>query len=249
MQPPPAGPRPSQHPREEPDEHPRPTAPATHPRPGPQAVRGPALAAARCRLPRIRGRARRTRRHPGRAVRARDRRPDGPAPPEGRRSPGRPGRGARGGYRVRRGRGPATGAPTGNAALVDGARTAEVTAAALTGLERLYGYSYERIDDDFAAAAEVLDEPMAQAWNSVADVTKQAAVQTKTSTSLQVSDIGVTRLDGDRAAVLAFGTVTVTRDGADAGTSAGRISANLQRQGDRWVFTDIQDAGGADETR
>ncbi len=100
------------------------------------------------------------------------------------------------------------GADITNTAWVDEGATAEVTKAGTEAIETLYTYSYETIDQDFEKARGYLNDAKRDEFDSTADTTKEAAIQTKTATQASVTDIGVTVLDGDRAELLAHMNVS-----------------------------------------
>ncbi len=136
------------------------------------------------------------------------------------------------------------GADITNIAWVDEGATAEVTKAGTEAIETLYTYSYETIDQDFEKARGYLDDAKRDEFDSTADTTKQAAIQTKTATQASVTDIGVTMLDGDRAELLAHMNVSATGDAVAQGSAATPLSIKMEKIDGKWVLSDISDSEG-----
>ena len=136
------------------------------------------------------------------------------------------------------------GADITNTAWVDEGATAEVTKAGTEAIETLYTYSYETIDQDFEKARGYLDDAKRDEFDSTADTTKQAAIQTKTATQASVTDIGVTMLDGDRAELLAHMNVSATGDAVAQGSAATPLSIKMEKIDGKWVLSDISDSEG-----
>nr|WP_009474661.1 hypothetical protein [Rhodococcus sp. JVH1]EJI99798.1 hypothetical protein JVH1_2522 [Rhodococcus sp. JVH1] len=136
------------------------------------------------------------------------------------------------------------GADITNTAWVDEGATAEVTKAGTEAIETLYTYSYQTIDQDFEKARGYLDDAKRDEFDSTADTTKQAAIQTKTATQASVTDIGVTMLDGDRAELLAHMNVSATGDAVAQGSAATPLSIKMEKIDGKWVLSDISDSEG-----
>ncbi|TQC48493.1 hypothetical protein EEB14_14435 [Rhodococcus sp. WS4] len=136
------------------------------------------------------------------------------------------------------------GADISNTAWVDAGATAEVTKAGTEAIETLYTYSYETIDQDFDKARGYLNDAKRAEFDSTADTTKQAAIQTKTATQASVTDIGVTVLDGDRAELLAHMNVSATGDAVAQGSAATPLSIKMEKIDGKWVLSDISDSEG-----
>ncbi|KXF50830.1 hypothetical protein [Rhodococcus opacus] len=136
------------------------------------------------------------------------------------------------------------GADITNTAWVDEGATAEVTKAGTEAIETLYTYSYETIDQDFEKARGYLNDAKREEFDSTADTTKEAAIQTKTATQASVTDIGVTVLDGDRAELLAHMNVSATGDAVAQGSAATPLSIKMEKIDGKWVLSDISDSEG-----
>ena len=136
------------------------------------------------------------------------------------------------------------GADITNTAWVDEGATAEVTKAGTEAIETLYTYSYETIDQDFEKARGYLNDAKREEFDSTADTTKEAAIQTKTATQASVTDIGVTVLDGHRAELLAHMNVSATGDAVAQGSAATPLSIKMEKIDGKWVLSDISDSEG-----
>ncbi|OZF34448.1 hypothetical protein CH294_15620 [Rhodococcus sp. 14-2483-1-1] len=128
-----------------------------------------------------------------------------------------------------------------NAAWVDSAATQEVTAAATDALQTLYTYKADTIDADFDAARAVLNQSMLDEFNSTADTTKSAVVQTKTGTEAMVTDIGVSRLEDDKAELIANVNISATQDGVASGSAEGPLTVNMEKVDGTWKLSAIDD--------
>ncbi|WP_338886353.1 hypothetical protein [Rhodococcus sovatensis] len=124
-----------------------------------------------------------------------------------------------------------------NAAWVDQATSAEVTRAATEGLTALYRYNWETIDDDLAKAREYMGPTLQEQTNQFLDAIKSGAVQTQTATEVDVMDIGLTRLEADKAEVLANMNVSSTRAGAAYDSAMFPIMVNMELIDGKWVVS------------
>ncbi|MDV6263628.1 hypothetical protein [Rhodococcoides yunnanense] len=128
-----------------------------------------------------------------------------------------------------------------NAAWVGSAATQEVTSAATDALQTLYTYKADTIDADFDAARAVLNQSMLDEFNSTADTTKSAVVQTKTGTEAMVTDIGVSRLEDDKAELIANVNISATQDGVASGSAEGPLTVNMEKVDGTWKLSAIDD--------
>ena len=128
-----------------------------------------------------------------------------------------------------------------NAAWVDSAATQEVTSAATDALQTLYTYKAETIDADFDAARAVLNQSMLDEFNSTADTTKSAVVQTMTGTEAMVTDIGVSRLEDGSAELIANVNISATQNGVASGSAEGPLTVNMEKVDGTWKLSAIDD--------
>lgn len=135
------------------------------------------------------------------------------------------------------------GARPANAAFVDTERTQEVRAAAEHALKQLNEYKADRMGGYKDAVRGVLTDTMYAEFAKAADVTIAAAEQSKTDTKVDVDPIGVTLLDGDRAELLVYVTVSAERDGKAASSGRDAKVLRMDKVGGRWLLSDIPDEG------
>ncbi|PTR31335.1 Mce-associated membrane protein [Rhodococcus sp. OK519] len=128
-----------------------------------------------------------------------------------------------------------------NTAYVDAGGTAEVTEAARTALNTLYSYSPDTIDEYPGKARAVLTENMRGEFDKTIDPTVAAVKQGGTSTTVQVTDVGVKVLDGDRAELIANVTVSAESNGAAQDSASGPLIVRMEKVGDVWLLSDIAD--------
>lgn len=128
-----------------------------------------------------------------------------------------------------------------NKAWVDSSATQEVTSAATDALQTLYTYKAETIDADFDAARAVLNQSMLDEFNSTADTTKSAVVQTDTGTEAMVTDIGVSRLEDDKAELIANVNISATQNGVASGSAEGPLTVNMEKIDGTWKLSAIDD--------
>ncbi|MFD4365989.1 hypothetical protein [Rhodococcus sp. NPDC058521] len=129
-----------------------------------------------------------------------------------------------------------------NTAWIDGPTTAEVSAAAKEASEATFSYGFETVDEDFDRARTYMNDEMRKEFDQTADTTKTAVQQTKTATQAEVSDVGVSILDGDRATLVAFMNVSSTNEGAAQGSTSGSLVIDMERIDGKWVLAGIRDA-------
>ncbi|WP_415973337.1 hypothetical protein [Rhodococcus sp. 077-4] len=128
-----------------------------------------------------------------------------------------------------------------DAAWVDSAATQEVTSAATDALQTLYTYKAATIDADFDAARAVLNQSMLDEFNSTAETTKSAVVQTNTGTEALVTDIGVSRLEDDKAELIANVNISATQNGVASGSAEGPLTVNMEKVDGTWKLSAIDD--------
>ena len=131
------------------------------------------------------------------------------------------------------------GAEVTNEAFVDNPATEQVKAAAANAIVTLAQYKYDKIDDWRNAGSQVFTDKMKDEFNKTADATKDFAVQSHTSTTARVDDVGVTALDGDRAEVIVFVAVSVDRDGVAVESRQGPQVVRMEKVGDKWLLAEV----------
>ena len=133
------------------------------------------------------------------------------------------------------------GASDSNIAWVDQAETAAVTEAAAHAIEAMHGYNFETIDEDFAEIRELLTDERRAEFDSTAQVTKDAAVQTRTVTEVNVAHIGARMIDEAHAEVAAYINVSATGDGVAQGSAAAPLLVRMEKADGRWLVSEIRD--------
>jgi len=130
---------------------------------------------------------------------------------------------------------------TTNTALVDPGRTAEVSAAVTTALNRIFSYAYDRTEDTEAAADAVLRGSAREAYDKLFEEVVAKAPEQKLVLTSRVVTSAVQELSADQATLLVFLDQSATR--ADAGTSnasAAQLSVTARLEGDTWVITGLE---------
>jgi Mce-associated membrane protein len=133
------------------------------------------------------------------------------------------------------------GASDSNIAWVDQAETAAVTEAAAHAIEAMHGYDFETIDEDFAEIRELLTDERRAEFDSTAQVTKDAAVQTRTVTEVNVAHIGARMIDESHAEIAAYINVSATGDGVAQGSAAAPLLVRMEKADGRWLVSEIRD--------
>jgi len=128
-----------------------------------------------------------------------------------------------------------------NTALIDTARTAEVSAAVTTGLNRVFSYSYDKTADTERAATAILRGPAREAYDKLFADVRRLAPEQKLVLTTRVVSAAVQSIEGDTAKVLVFLDQSATR--ADTGTAnaaAAQLLITAKREGDHWVIADME---------
>lgn len=126
-----------------------------------------------------------------------------------------------------------------NAAWVDTSATLEVTAAARDALQTVFSYKFDTIDEDQEAARAVLSDDRREEYDSTAEQTKQGVIQTQTTTTSTVTDIGVSLLEGDRAELVASMDVAANQEGVDQGVVQTPVALTMERVDGTWLLATI----------
>ncbi|WP_241665839.1 mammalian cell entry protein [Prescottella subtropica] len=133
------------------------------------------------------------------------------------------------------------GAQVSNTAYVDVSGTAQVTEAVRGALETLYAYAPDSIGEYPDRARGVLTESMRAEFDKTVDPTVSAVEQMGTRTSVQVSDIGVKVLDGDRAELIVNMTVSAESNGVAQDSASGPLIVQMEKVDGVWLLSDIAD--------
>lgn len=128
-----------------------------------------------------------------------------------------------------------------NRAFVDRAATDEVLTAATANVQRLVAIDHETLDEYHDSLGEFLTpalvDELEQNWPALRDSYEQTA----TAVDAQVREAGLSYLQGDKAEVLLVQDVSMTRDGAAAGSTSGTYLVGLDKVDGVWKLSRIPD--------
>ncbi|HEY7597875.1 MAG TPA: hypothetical protein VH969_32345 [Actinophytocola sp.] len=128
-----------------------------------------------------------------------------------------------------------------NAALVDTGRTAEVSAAVTTALNRIFSYSYDRTDVTERAADDVLRGAARDTYDKLFAQVRELAPSQKLVLTTRVVDAAVQDLGTDSARLLVFLDQSATRADKDASSAAAaQLSVTARLERGRWVITGME---------
>lgn len=128
-----------------------------------------------------------------------------------------------------------------NTALLDAARTAEVSAAVTTALNRVFSYAYDRTGDTEAAADEVLRGSAREAYDKLFEEVRAQAPTQKLVLTSRVVTSAVQELSEDGARVLVFLDQSATRADTDtSNASAAQLSVTVRLEDGDWVITGLE---------
>ncbi|RVW10224.1 mammalian cell entry protein [Prescottella agglutinans] len=133
------------------------------------------------------------------------------------------------------------GAQVSNTAYVDIATTSEVTEATRAALTTLYAYAPDFVDQYPDRARGVLTENMRAEFDKTVDPTVSAVKQSGTSTTVELSDVGVKVLDGDRAELIVNMTVSAEANGVAQDSASGPLIVQMEKVDGVWLLSDIAD--------
>jgi Mce-associated membrane protein len=127
-----------------------------------------------------------------------------------------------------------------NEALVDTGRTAEVSAAVTSALNQIFSYSYDKTGVTEQAAKDVLRGDALVTYDKLFAEVRTKAPEQKLVLTSRVVYSAVQSLEGDRAMLLVFLDQSATRVDTDTTSgAAAQLSITAQREGERWVITDM----------
>jgi Mce-associated membrane protein len=133
-----------------------------------------------------------------------------------------------------------------NSALTDSAGTSQVVGQLSDAIKKTFSYNYSDLDSTEKAVKEVLSGKALCEYNLLFGELKQYAPQQKIILATTVREIGVVRLEGDRAEALVYIDQQSTR--ADVGKTVnvgGQFAVQAHRQDDRWKITKFDMFGQA----
>ncbi|MDI9918101.1 hypothetical protein [Rhodococcus sp. IEGM 1379] len=133
------------------------------------------------------------------------------------------------------------GAQIDDVAWVDEGATAEVLRITPPALEAVFTFAPDTFDADFDKGVQGLNQAMRDQLTQYKDTQKAGVEQTQTATTADVTEIGITRLEKDRAQLLAQLNVSSTQSGVAAGSRSGMVVVSLEKQDGNWLISEIKD--------
>lgn len=128
-----------------------------------------------------------------------------------------------------------------NQAFVDQGATDEVLTAAGSAVQRLVSIDHETLDEYHASLGEFLTPNLVRELDENWPALKDSYEQSETEVDAQVREVGLTHLSGDSAEVLLVQDVSMTREGAAAGSTSGTYLVGLDRVDGVWKLSRIPD--------
>ncbi len=128
-----------------------------------------------------------------------------------------------------------------NQAFVDQGATDEVLTAAGAAVQRLVSIDHEKLDEYHASLGEFLTPNLVRELDENWPALKDSYEQSETEVDAQVREVGLTHLSGDSAEVLLVQDVSMTREGAAAGSTSGTYLVGLDRVDGVWKLSRIPD--------
>lgn len=128
-----------------------------------------------------------------------------------------------------------------NRAFVDQQATDEVLAAATTNVQRLVAIDHEKLDEYQASLGEFLTPDLVEELERNWPALRDSYEQTATTVDALVREAGLSYLQGDKAEVLLVQDVSMSRDGAAAGSTSGTYLVGLDKVDGVWKLSRIPD--------
>jgi Mce-associated membrane protein len=123
---------------------------------------------------------------------------------------------------------------------VDTKAMTEVNGQVTSALEKIFSFSYDKLDESAAAAREVLAGTAIGEYDKLIEQVKTQAPAQKLVLATKVTTAGVKSLDGDRAELLVFLDQVATRvDTGKTSGSAAALSVAAERQNGVWKITGL----------
>ncbi|WP_431925177.1 hypothetical protein [Amycolatopsis tucumanensis] len=139
-------------------------------------------------------------------------------------------------------------AMTSNTALLDTARTADVSKAASNAVESLFSYDFNNIGKTQDAAKDLLlNDEVKATYNRIFGEVERLAPQQKIVVTVKATRSAVIMLDGDRAKVMVFVDQTSTRtDQNQTASGSAQLWLNMQYVDGKWKVSAL-DTYAADQ--
>lgn len=128
-----------------------------------------------------------------------------------------------------------------NQAFVDTVATDDVLSAATSSVQRLVAIDHTELDAYQESLGEFLTPELVDELNSNWPALRDSYEQSATTVDAQVREVGLSMLEGDNAEVLLVQDVSITRDGAAAGSTSGTYLVGMERIDGVWKLSKIPD--------
>ncbi|PVZ10233.1 hypothetical protein [Actinomycetospora cinnamomea] len=131
--------------------------------------------------------------------------------------------------------------PVANEAVVDISGTAELVGQSREAVERIFSYDFTRLDDSVDAARTMSTNPFTDRYLQVFDQTiRVPAQQQQLTQTATVVNIGVMRMQDDRAEVMALAQFSAQRTTTGQSTNApGLLRLQMERIDGRWKLAEL----------
>lgn len=127
-----------------------------------------------------------------------------------------------------------------NTALTDSATTSQLKGQLTTAIKQTFSYNYTDLASTEKAVKETLTGKALCEYNQLFSEVKQLAPQQKIVLDTTVRELGVTRIDGDRAEALVYIDQLSTRADVNKTVAVGgQFAVQAQRFGDHWKITEF----------
>ncbi|MEV4317240.1 hypothetical protein [Actinocrispum sp. NPDC049592] len=123
---------------------------------------------------------------------------------------------------------------------VDTRGMTEVNGQVKDAVEKIFSFSYDKVDESSAAARQVLAGTAVQEYDKLIAQVREQAPSQKLVLATRVTDMGVKSIDGDHAELLVFLDQVATRVDTNKSTgSAAALSVKAERQDGTWKIVEL----------
>ncbi len=123
---------------------------------------------------------------------------------------------------------------------VDTRGMTEVNGQVKDAVEKIFSFSYDKVDESSAAARQVLAGTAVQEYDKLIAQVREQAPSQKLVLATRVTDMGVKSIDGDHAELLVFLDQVATRvDNNKSTGSAAALSVKAERQDGTWKIVEL----------
>jgi Mce-associated membrane protein len=116
----------------------------------------------------------------------------------------------------------------------------EVNGQVRADLQKVFSFSYDKLDETTQAARQVLAGSAVDQYNKLIETVRAQAPAQKLVLATRVTSAGVKSLDTDHAELLVFLDQVATRvDTGKTSGSAAALTVRAERQGDTWKIVEL----------